>query len=102
MDRAVGGVTVRGRGRAVRRAARVPGRGSPVLLPALPALSPYRDRSMLNYIWAGLIVSSLVFALGHDVRDISRDRYRNGRPLPVALSFPEGYDPAERRVPVEI
>ena len=57
---------------------------------------------MLNYIWAGLIVSSLVFALGNDVRDIGRDRYRNGRPLPVALGFPQGYDPAERRVPVEI
>jgi spore maturation protein A len=57
---------------------------------------------MLNYIWAGLIVSSLLFALGYDVRDLSSDRYRNGRPLPVALSFPEGYDPAARRVPVRI
>jgi spore maturation protein A len=57
---------------------------------------------MLNYIWAGLIVASFVFALGHDVRDLSSDRYRNGRPLPVALAFPEGYDPAARRVPVEI
>jgi spore maturation protein A len=57
---------------------------------------------MLNYIWAGLIISSLVFALGHDVGDIAGDRYRNGRPLPVELSFPEGYDPASRRVPVEI
>jgi spore maturation protein A len=57
---------------------------------------------MLNYIWAGLIVSSLLFALGYDIRDLSSDRYRNGRPLPVALSFPEGYDPAARRVPVEI
>jgi spore maturation protein A len=57
---------------------------------------------MLNYIWAGLIVSSFLFALGYDIRDLSSDRYRNGRPLPVALSFPEGYDPAARRVPVEI
>jgi spore maturation protein A len=57
---------------------------------------------MLNYIWAGLIVSSFVFALGYDIRDLSADRYRNGQPLPVALSFPEGYDPAARRVPVEI
>ena len=47
---------------------------------------------MLNYIWAGLIVSSFVFALGYDVRDIAGDRYRNGQPLPVALAFPEGYD----------
>ena len=57
---------------------------------------------MLNYIWAGLIVSSFLFALGYDIRDLSSDRYRNGRPLPVALSFPEGYDPAARRVPVRI
>ena len=57
---------------------------------------------MLNYIWAGLIISSFVFALGYDVRDISGDRYRNGQPLPVELVFTEGYDPAARRVPVEI
>jgi spore maturation protein A len=57
---------------------------------------------MLNYIWAGLIVSSFVFALGYDIRDISADRYRNGRPLPVSLSFPTGYDSAARRVPIEI
>ena len=57
---------------------------------------------MLNYIWAGLIISSFVFALGYDVRDIAGDRYRNGQPLPVELAFPEGHDPAARRVPVEI
>ena len=57
---------------------------------------------MLNYIWAGLIVTSFVFALGYDASDIAADRYRNGQPLPVALAFPEGYDPAARRVPVEI
>ena len=57
---------------------------------------------MLNYIWAGLIISAFVFALGNDIRDVSRDAYRNGRPLPVALAFPQGYDSAARRVPVEI
>jgi len=57
---------------------------------------------MLNYIWAGLIISSFVFALGYDVRDATADKYRNGQPLPVELAFPEGYDPAARRVPVEI
>ena len=57
---------------------------------------------MLNYIWAGLIVTSFLFALGYDVRDIAGDRYRNGRPLPVALAFTEVYDSAARRVPVEI
>jgi spore maturation protein A len=57
---------------------------------------------MLNYIWAGLIIASFVFALGYDVRDIAEDRYRNGEPLAVELALPEGYDPAARRVPVEI
>jgi spore maturation protein A len=57
---------------------------------------------MLNYIWAGLIVSSFVFALGYDVRDVTADKYRNGQPLQVELAFPEGYDPAARRVRVEI
>jgi spore maturation protein A len=57
---------------------------------------------MLNYIWAGLIISSFLFALGNDARDIAGDRYRNGQPLPVALAFPEGYDSTARRVPVMI
>jgi spore maturation protein A len=57
---------------------------------------------MLNYIWAGLIVASFIFAIGSDAGDIAADRYRNGQPLPVALTFPQGYDPAARRVPVEI
>jgi spore maturation protein A len=57
---------------------------------------------MLNYIWAGLIVSSLVFALGYDIRDLTSDRYRNGKPLPVSLSFPEGYAAGAREVPVRI
>jgi spore maturation protein A len=57
---------------------------------------------MLNYIWAGLIISSFIFALGYDVRDIAGDKYRNEQPLPVELVFPEGYDPGARRVPVEI
>ena len=46
---------------------------------------------MLNYIWAGLIISAFVFALGNDIGDLWRDVYRNGRPLPVTLAFPQGY-----------
>jgi spore maturation protein A len=57
---------------------------------------------MLNYIWGGLIIASLAFALVYDVRDLTHDRYRNEQPLPVELVFPEGYDAAARRVPVEI
>jgi spore maturation protein A len=57
---------------------------------------------MLNYIWAGLIAFSLVFALVADVRDLARDTYRNDAPLPVRLAFPEGYDPAAQRQPVRV
>lgn len=57
---------------------------------------------MLNYIWGGLLVSSLLFAAVHDAADLARDAYRNGEPLPVALAFPEGRDPEARTVPVEI
>ena len=57
---------------------------------------------MLNYIWAGLIISSFVFALGYDVKDLTSDRYRNGRPLPVQLVFPAGYDSTARSIPVVV
>jgi spore maturation protein A len=57
---------------------------------------------MLNYIWAGLIVFSLVFALASDVGDLARDAYRNGEPLPVRLAYPDGYDPEARRQPVSV
>ena len=57
---------------------------------------------MLNYIWAGLIVSSLVFALVSDVGDISRDAYRNGEPLPVTISFPDGFNVEARRQAAEV
>ncbi len=57
---------------------------------------------MLNYIWAGLIVSSLLFALVYDAGDLAHDTYRNGQALPVRLTFPEGYQAGQRRVPVQI
>ena len=57
---------------------------------------------MLNYIWAGLIVSSLVFAVVYDIGDLAADRYRNGEALPVELAFPEGYDGSARTIPVQI
>ena len=40
---------------------------------------------MLNYIWAGLIIFSLVFALANDISDFRSDRYRNGKSLPVTI-----------------
>lgn len=57
---------------------------------------------MLNYIWAGLIIISLVFALTTDIRDIAQDTFRNDQPLPLSLSFPTGYDPDARRQSVDV
>lgn len=45
---------------------------------------------MLNYIWAGLIICSFVFALVNDLRDLTNDTYRNGKPLAVAIDRPGG------------
>src|SRR4051812_19687682 len=59
---------------------------------------------MLNYIWAGLIVFSLVFALVRDVGDIRNDTYRNGSQLPVRIRYdsPADADKPARAVHVEI
>src|SRR5512134_2510941 len=58
---------------------------------------------MLNYIWAGLIILSLVFALVGDAGDLRRDTYRNGQPVPIRLAFPpKGYDSAARHIPVVV
>jgi len=57
---------------------------------------------MLNYIWSGLIVASLFFALWFDVGDLARDTYRNGEALPLELVLSEAYDADARLVPVEI
>jgi spore maturation protein A len=40
---------------------------------------------MLNYIWAGLIIFSLGFALVSDVGDLRNRTYRNGDSLPVTI-----------------
>ena len=47
---------------------------------------------MLNYIWAGLIVFSLVFAGVRDLKDIKNDTYRNGQALPVTITHDDGND----------
>lgn len=58
---------------------------------------------MMNYLWAGLIVSSLAFALWSDGRDASADRYANGRPLPATLELPPpATDAATPRQPVVV
>jgi spore maturation protein A len=57
---------------------------------------------MLNYIWSGLIVLSLVFALGSDLSDAAKDTYRNDQALPVRVVVPQDYLPDARAVPVRI
>ncbi len=52
---------------------------------------------MLNYIWGGLIVVSLFFALVSDVRDFALNTYANGQPLPVTVTLPGDYD-ADARI----
>ena len=42
---------------------------------------------MLNYIWAGLIVFSLLFALIRDVGDLAHDTFRNGKALAVTIKL---------------
>lgn len=47
---------------------------------------------MLNYIWAGLIIISVVFALWQDGGDFVDDTYRNGQALSVQIEgLPPGY-----------
>ena len=57
---------------------------------------------MLNYIWAGLIVFSLVFALVADGTDLARDTYRNGGELPVVLDVSGGFDAEAEKQPVTL
>lgn len=47
---------------------------------------------MLNYIWGGLIVFSLIFALVNDASDIVNDTWRNGEEFSVELLFPANAD----------
>ena len=58
---------------------------------------------MLNYIWAGLIILSLLFALTIDVRELATDRFRNTEKLPVELRFGQGgYQADTRRLNIDV
>ena len=57
---------------------------------------------MLNYIWSGLIIFSLLFALAVDSQELWENRFRNDAPLPVAVEFSDGYAPDARRQSVTI
>ena len=47
---------------------------------------------MLNYIWAGLILLALIFALTSDVQDLRNHVYDNGVPLAATIAY---HDPAD-------
>jgi spore maturation protein A len=58
---------------------------------------------MLNYIWAGLIIISVVFALWQDGSDFKDDRYRNGETLSVLIEgLPPGYADLQDPGPVDV
>ncbi len=57
---------------------------------------------MLNYIWGGLIIVSLVFALASDTGDLLHDTYRNGQALPVEIRLDRPYDAEARRQPATL
>jgi spore maturation protein A len=58
---------------------------------------------MLNYIWAGLIIISVVFALYKDGQDFNDDRFRNGDALPVQITgLPPTYQDTDDPIPVTV
>ena len=58
---------------------------------------------MLNYIWGGLIIVSLLFALFIDVREIATDRFRNEQALDARVEFPRGgYRSDARSQPIRV
>jgi spore maturation protein A len=57
---------------------------------------------MMNYIWAGLILLAMGFAVWGDASDITSDRYANGRPLPATIEFPPVSATDARTIPVTV
>ncbi len=52
---------------------------------------------MLNYIWAGLIILSLVFATVQDSYDLIHNTYKNGIAKPVQVDFPDNREPEQKQ-----
>ena len=57
---------------------------------------------MLNYIWAGLIILSLVFGMAYDINDLASDTYRNGQAFDVRVEPQDPGNTNGRRVPVNV
>ena len=47
---------------------------------------------MLNYIWGGLIIFSLLFAVVNDANDIYSDTWKNGEHIELNVDFPANAD----------
>lgn len=57
---------------------------------------------MLNYIWAGLIILSLVFGMVYDINDLASDTYRNGQAFDLVVEPDGPSSPDDRRIPVTV
>ncbi len=57
---------------------------------------------MLNYIWAGLIILSLVFGMVYDINDLASDTYRNGQSFELTIEPTDPETTDARRVPVDV
>jgi len=57
---------------------------------------------MLNYVWGGLIILSLVFGIAYDVRDLASDTYRNGDQFELTITPNGDNDPGLRRQEVTV
>lgn len=51
----------------------------------------------MNYIWAGLIIISLVFAMINDIGDLTRNTYENGTERQLELVLPSNADLKHRQ-----
>lgn len=57
---------------------------------------------MLNYIWAGLLILSLLFGMIYDVNDLTSDTYRNGQGFELRAIPVDSSSVSNRRIPVRV
>lgn len=53
---------------------------------------------MLNYIWAGLIIFSLLFAVASDASDYFTDAFKNGHEITLEIDLPQNADLQRRQL----
>ena len=57
---------------------------------------------MLNYIWAGLILFALIFALTTDVNDLRTHAFANGNPLAATITYHNAADQNTPQAAVDV